>query len=40
MTVSRLRKELTDEELAYYSAYYELKSDRERESLERSKRQM
>lgn len=37
MTVSRLRTELTEEEFIHFAAYYELKGDREREQMERSK---
>ncbi len=37
MTVSRLRTELTEEEFIYFAAYYELRGDREREQMERSK---
>ena len=36
MTVSRLRTELTDAELLYYAAYYELKNDREKREAQRS----
>lgn len=32
MTVSRLRTELTDEELLWYAAYYTLKNEREEEA--------
>lgn len=36
MTVSRLRTELTDAELLYYAAYFELKGDREKKEMERA----
>jgi len=37
MTVSRLRNELTDAELCYYAAFYELKNEREHEAMQRAK---
>ena len=37
MTVSRLRTELTDAELAYFAAYYELKNEEERKAMDRAK---
>jgi len=37
MTVSRLRNELTETELLYYAAYYELKSEREKQEMQRAK---
>ncbi|BAQ93690.1 hypothetical protein [uncultured Mediterranean phage uvMED] len=37
MTLSRLRTELTDAELAYFAAYYELKSEREQQAMDRAK---
>ncbi len=37
MTVSRLRNELTETELLYYAAYYELKSEREKQEMNRAK---
>ena len=37
MTVSRLRAELTDAEFVHFAAYYEIKGEKEREQLERSK---
>tara|TARA_Y100001963_G_scaffold109319_1_gene151182 strand:+ start:1289 stop:1411 length:123 start_codon:yes stop_codon:yes gene_type:complete len=40
MTVSRLRQELTDQELIAFAAFYELKEDRERQAAERSRSQM
>ena len=39
MTVSRLRTELTDAELVYFAAFYELKSENEERAMERAKRQ-
>lgn len=35
MTVSKLRTELTDAELVYFAAYYELKGEREKREIER-----
>ena len=37
MTVSRLRTELTDAELVYFAAYFNLKADDERKAAERAK---
>ena len=37
MTVSRLRTELTDAEFVHYAAYFELKGEREKQEIERSK---
>ena len=37
MTVSRLRQELTDAEFIHFAAYYEVKSKRERQEIEKSK---
>tara|TARA_R100001126_G_scaffold81496_1_gene49908 strand:- start:587 stop:703 length:117 start_codon:yes stop_codon:yes gene_type:complete len=37
MTVSRLRKELTQSEFIHFAAYYELKSEREKEQLDKYK---
>tara|TARA_R100001510_G_C7651634_1_gene209346 strand:- start:1342 stop:1464 length:123 start_codon:yes stop_codon:yes gene_type:complete len=34
MTVSRLRKELTDAELLHFAAYYELKAAHEKQQLD------
>lgn len=39
MTVSRLRTELTDAELVYFAAFYEVKSEREEKAMDRAKRQ-
>ena len=38
MTVNRLRTELTDMEFAYFAAFYEIKTEREKEELEKAKR--
>jgi len=38
MTVSRLRTELTDAELVYFAAYYELKGEEQERAMERAKR--
>ena len=38
MTVNRLRNELTDTEFIYWSSYYELKTEREKAEMEKSKR--
>jgi hypothetical protein len=35
MTVSRLRTELTHSEFVHFAAYYELKSEREKERLDK-----
>ena len=37
MTVSKLRSELTDAEFVHFAAYYEIKGEREREEIEKSK---
>jgi hypothetical protein len=37
MTVSRLRTELTDAELVYFAAYYEVKGEREEKAMNRAK---
>jgi hypothetical protein len=37
MTVSRLRTELTDAEFVHFAAYYELKSEKEKEAMDRAK---
>ena len=37
MTVSRLRTELTDAELAYFAAYYQAKGEREERAMDRAK---
>ena len=37
MTVSRLRTELTDAELLYFAAYYQLKGEREERARDRAK---
>ena len=37
MTVSKLRTELTDAELVYFAAYYEVKGEREEKAMERAK---
>ena len=38
MTVSRLRTELSEEEFLHFAAYYDLKSERERQEMEKAKR--
>jgi hypothetical protein len=38
MTLSRLRQELTDEELVYFAAYYELKAEREEAAMNKARR--
>jgi len=38
MTVNRLRNELTDSEFVYWASYYELKTEREKVEMEKSKR--
>ncbi len=38
MTVSRLRTELTDAELVYFAAYFEIKADEEKKAMDRAKR--
>jgi len=37
MTVSRLRTELTDAELVYFAAYYEIKGEEQERAMERAK---
>ena len=37
MTVSRLRKELTDAELVQFAAFYEVKGEREEKAMQRAK---
>ena len=37
MTVSRLRNELTEAEFIHYAAFYELKSEREEQAMQRAK---
>jgi len=37
MTISRLRTELTDAELVYFAAYFELKAELEEKELDRAK---
>jgi hypothetical protein len=37
MTVSRLRTELTDAELVYFAAFYELKGEEEKKAMDRAK---
>ncbi len=37
MTVNRLRNEITDAEFVYFAAFYELKNEREKEEMEKSK---
>ena len=37
MTVSRLRTELTDAELAHFAAYFSLKAEEEHKEAERAK---
>lgn len=37
MTVSKLRTELTDAEFVYFAAFYELKTEREKEMMDRAK---
>ena len=38
MTVSRLRNELTDAELVYFAAFYQVKGEREEKQIDRVKR--
>ena len=38
MTVSRLRTELTDAEFMHFAAYYELKGEREKEAMDKTRR--
>ena len=37
MTVSRLRTELTDAELVYFAAYYQIKGEEQEKTMERAK---
>jgi len=37
MTVSRLRTQLTDAELMYFAAFYEVKGEREEKAMQRAK---
>lgn len=37
MTVSRLRTELTDAELMYFAAFYEVKGERDEKAMHRAK---
>jgi len=37
MTVSRLRRELTERELIYFAGYYELKGEREEAELKKAR---
>ena len=37
MTVSRLRNELTDAELVYFAAYFEVKGEKEEKAMQRAK---
>ena len=37
MTVSRLRSELTDAELVYFAAHFELKAEEEERAMDRAK---
>ena len=37
MTVSRLRTELTDAELMYFAAFYEVKGENEEKAMQRAK---
>ena len=37
MTISRLRQEMTQAELVYFAAYYELKGEREQEAVDRAR---
>ncbi len=39
MTVSRLRTELTDAELVYFAAFYEVKAANEEKAMERARLQ-
>ena len=36
--MSRLRTELSEEEFLHFAAYYDLKSERERQEMEKAKR--
>ena len=37
MTVSRLRTELTDAELVYFAAYFQIKGEEQEKTMERAK---
>ena len=37
MTISRLRQEMTQAELVYFAAYFELKGEREAEAMDRAR---
>mgnify|MGYP001464320183 CR=1 FL=1 len=37
MTVSRLRQELTDKELLYFAAYFEIKQEEEEKAMDHAK---
>jgi hypothetical protein len=37
MTVSKLRTELSDAELVYFAAYYQLKVEEEKKAMDRAK---
>jgi hypothetical protein len=37
MTVSRLRTELTDAEFIHFAAFYEIKGEREKDAINRSR---
>jgi hypothetical protein len=37
MTVSKLRTELSDAELVYFAAYYQLKGEEEKKAMDRAK---
>jgi|TARA_R100000005_G_scaffold95853_1_gene79138 hypothetical protein len=39
MTVSQLRRDMTQEEFVYWAAYFDLKNERERQAQERAKAQ-
>ena len=38
MTISRLRTELTQAEFVHFAAFYEIKNEKEKQSMERSRR--
>lgn len=38
MTISRLRTELSDAELVYFAAFYEVKAEQEEKAIQRAKR--
>ena len=38
MTISRLRTELSDAELVYFAAFYEVKAEKEEKAIQRAKR--